>query len=567
MNHAGAVNAHDARGPGSARRDFLVILAFGTLLFFWRLGSHDLWPPDEPRFGLVAREMWSRGDYSVLSLNGRLYTDKPPLMFWAINGFGRLLGGVDEWAARLPSAVSGLLALLLLHRLGTWLYDRRTGLMGALVFATSLQILERARWASIDMTLNLFVLAAIVLLWRGRARPEVSIACNRLAWISMGLATLAKGPVGLVLPILAVLPWTLLERDFRAARRFFLPSGLVLYLVVTLSWFGLFAHRLGIDFALDVLVHQNVERYVDAWNAQHPVWFYLWRFPAGFVPWILFLPGAIADAFSAEEREHRSAARFLLTWIAAIVVFFSFSTGKRGVYIIPLYPAAAILVGRLMARATAPESASAPSAVASTAIGRLRLPLLLWSGVALLLALGLPLTAARRQPDLLPATCAIGGLLLAGAIAALLLHHRRHRSLAPVCLLGSILAVTLVTLETAVPWMNRHKNLRGCAEQVRSRLHPEIPFGTTEQKREVWVFYTGRTAEVMNTHEALIGYLSQDGPRDLLIEEEKLRDLGEGLPDGFAEVMRCRVGEEDFLLLRRGEASGRASPARRESAP
>ena len=116
--------------------------------------------------------MWDRGDYSVLSLNNHLYTDKPPLFFWAINGFARLLGGIDEWAARLPSAVSTLLALFLIERLGAWLYDRRTGLLAALVFATSLQILERGRWASIDMTLNLFVLSAIVLLWLARARPQ-----------------------------------------------------------------------------------------------------------------------------------------------------------------------------------------------------------------------------------------------------------------------------------------------------------------------------------------------------------------------------------------------------------
>ena len=171
MDGQEAVNAAARRWPG-----LLLLTAAGLLVFFWRLGSHDLWPPDEPRFALVAREMWTRGDYSVLSLNNHLYTDKPPLFFWAINGFGRLLGGIDEWAARLPSAVAALLALLLIERLGGWLYDRKTGFVAALVFATSLQIVERGRWASIDMTLNLFVLSAVLLFWRGRARPESQAA-------------------------------------------------------------------------------------------------------------------------------------------------------------------------------------------------------------------------------------------------------------------------------------------------------------------------------------------------------------------------------------------------------
>src|SRR3990172_1299514 len=97
------VNAESPAPGAPGRAGLAILLAAGFLIFFWRLGSHDLWPPDEPRFALVAQEMWSRGDYSVLSLNNHLYTDKPPLFFWAINGFGRLLGGIDEWAARLPS--------------------------------------------------------------------------------------------------------------------------------------------------------------------------------------------------------------------------------------------------------------------------------------------------------------------------------------------------------------------------------------------------------------------------------------------------------------------------------
>src|SRR5438093_4432490 len=106
-----ATDTVNASGP--LRRTALLVAA-GALLFFWRLGSHDLWPPDEPRFALVAKEMRERGDYSVLSLNNRLYTDKPPLFFWAINGAGRLVGGIDEWAARLPSAVATALSLLLI---------------------------------------------------------------------------------------------------------------------------------------------------------------------------------------------------------------------------------------------------------------------------------------------------------------------------------------------------------------------------------------------------------------------------------------------------------------------
>lgn len=534
----------DSPEPVNARhawRRLGLLVAAGAALFLWRLGSHDLWPPDEPRFALVAKEMWQRGDYSVLSLNDHLYTDKPPLFFWAINVFGRIRGGIDEWAARLPSAVSTILAMLLIERLGAWLYDRKTGLVAALVFATSVQILERGRWASIDMTLNLFVLSAIALLWSARKRPDGARARVAAAWAMMALATLAKGPVGILLPILAVLPLALIERDFGAARRMFTLSGPIVYLAITLSWFGLFASRLGPGYALEVLMHQNVDRYVEAWNATHPVWYYLWRFPVGFFPWVIFLPWAIAHALSGEERDRRSEALLLLTWIAAIFLFFSFSTGKRGVYIIPLYPAAAILVARLLARAGDPEAAGVAH--------RLRAPLYVWAGAALLLAAGLPLVARHRDPALVPVVAAIGVTLAAGACAAAVLHVRRRTGRAWIGLAGSLVLVNLLVTEGLFPWINRHENISGFASQVKERLEPGAAFATTEEKRDAWVFYTGRFAEEADTPGAIREFLSRPGKRQLLIEDD-LRDAVDltTLPD-VVESLRGRVAGQGYSLL------------------
>jgi 4-amino-4-deoxy-L-arabinose transferase-like glycosyltransferase len=548
MDERVAVN-EEARGPDTTgRAGLLILVAVGLVLFFWRLGSHDLWPPDEPRFALVAQEMRERSDYVVLSLNNHLYTDKPPLFFWAINGFGRLLGGIDEWAARLPSAVATLAAMLLIARLGAWLYDRRTGIIAALVFATSLQIVARGRWASIDMTLNLFVLAAILLLWRGRVKPQGSAASIRLAWVMMGLATLAKGPVGLILPLLAVVPSCLIERDFRAARRIFLPSGLALFVLVTLSWFGPFAMRLGPREAIEVLMHQNVERYVSAWNATHPVWFYLWRFPSGFFPWIVFLPWGVAQAFAADEKDRRGAALFLVTWIAAILLFFSFSTGKRGVYIIPLYPAAAILVARLLARGS--EHAT-PAAAPEAASRRLRTPLLISASIAAVLAVAIPIATRRQYAEMVPLAAGIGILLAAGGIAAAVLHARSRGIPAVATLMGSLVLVVLISTERALPLVNRHENIRGFAEQVRASLLPGAPFATTEEKRDAWVFYTGRFAEETDTPEAIADYLARDGPRDLLIEDDLLRRIDLARLPGVVEVLRGTVAGHSFHLLRK----------------
>ena len=191
---------------GTRRLGVALLIGVGAVLFLWRLGSHDLWPPDESRLALVARSMSVRGDHLVPALRGSPRPEGPPLIFWAVNAGAKLTGGVNEWSARLPSALSAIAALLLIMRLGTVLYDRRTGILGALIFATSVQTLLSGRWASIHMTLNLFILGAILLLHEGRAAQQGTPWRERLAWVLMGCATLTGGLAGLLIPLLAVIP-------------------------------------------------------------------------------------------------------------------------------------------------------------------------------------------------------------------------------------------------------------------------------------------------------------------------------------------------------------------------
>ena len=532
------------RGPWDA----LWLVAFGTLLFGWRLGSHDLWPTDEPRFGEVAREMWEGGDHVVLSLNGHLYTEKPPLFFWAINGFAHLTGGVDETAARLPSVLAAVLALLLIMRLGEVLYDRPTGFLAAIVFATSVQILERARWASIDMTLNLFVLAAILLLWQGTAGGAGEPWRVPLAWAAMGCATLAKGPVGLVLPLLVLAPATILVSGWRALRRLAPPAGVALYLAVTLAWFVPFALRIGPGDALGILTHQTVERYVDAWNAQHPVWYYLWRFPAGFFPWIVFLPwGLHAGLARSRPAGERRSAIVLTLWIAAIVVFFSLSTGKRGVYIIPLYPAASLLVARLF-------RGSAEQRGGSAGMRRLLPAFSVWAAAASAAAAAIVLVVPRRHPDLRGAALSVAAVLLAAAGLSLWLAARGRTVQAALSVAACMAAILLVCTESVVPWANGHLNLSGFAGLVRPHLRDEIPLAATEEKRDAWVYYTRRFVEEVDSDQQVLAYLGGPPPRDLLVEEECLARLRAHLPDGVLALASGRVSGRPYHLLRREAA-------------
>jgi 4-amino-4-deoxy-L-arabinose transferase-like glycosyltransferase len=553
------------------------LVLFGLVLFGWRLGGHDLWPPDEPRFGLVAREMLERGDPIVLSRNGRLYTDKPPLFFWAIDGFAILRGTtVDETAARLPSLLGSVLALLLVARLGARLYDRATGVLGAVLFATCQLILERARWASIDMTLHFFVLAAILLFWEevepDRGPPERTRRGARgsgwrtvAAWGAMGLATLAKGPVGLVMPLLAIVPALLLLRRAREVRRLFPPAGVVLYCLVVAAWFVPFSSRLGFGEAVHIATHQTVERYVNAWNGQQPVWYYAWRFPAGFLPWALFLPaallaafrragGAAAGASEAEEKKERTAAILLTAWMAAILLFFSFSTGKRGVYIIPIYPAAALLVARLFTR----EASRAAAARAAR----------FFAPFAFLAAGALAIIGPRRQPEFRAAAFVLGGLLVAAAAAAWWGASRRIL-VVPWGIAAAMTVLMLVACELVLPGADRYLNMSRFAAEVNAVRDKTVPLGSTEEKREAWVFYLKTTVEEVDTPDQILQWIGHGPDRDLIIEDELYRALASRLPPEVRIAYTGRVsGRPYYLLFRRvAPPAGAASPGDAGSAP
>ncbi|HXT22381.1 MAG TPA: glycosyltransferase family 39 protein, partial [Thermoanaerobaculia bacterium] len=160
--------------PG-LRRDLLLLALAAALLFLPGLGRRDLWNPDEARYAEVAREMRDAGSWALPRLNGAIYTQKPPLLFWLIDGASLLTGEVDETAARLPSALAGIGAVLLVYRLGRRFHGRRAGLLGAAAFATCFKVMWQARFGQIDMLLAFLV--ALQLWWFVRGYTESRPRC------------------------------------------------------------------------------------------------------------------------------------------------------------------------------------------------------------------------------------------------------------------------------------------------------------------------------------------------------------------------------------------------------
>jgi len=333
----------------------LLLLGFCFVFYFLALDQSELRKGDEIRYARIAQEIVTGGDWVSLHLHGQPYMDKPPLFFWLIAFSSYLWGGFASFSARFPSAFLGTFAVLITFFMGKSLYDSKTGFLSGLILATSFLFARYSTRANIDATLTFFTTASLFsfLQWYrcSKQESEGQMGIWRLSiygfYVGMGLATLTKGPVGFLLPLLVGLVYLLIQKDWKGIKRMRIFSGMLLFLAVVLSWYLPAVIKGGQAYLNETLFHQSIDYYSKGWDHPKPIYFYLCNFPVDFLPWTLFLPGAMAYGYSKDCYGKRKEFLFLLTWFVVPFLFFSFSAGKRDLYLLPLYPAASLMVGKL----------------------------------------------------------------------------------------------------------------------------------------------------------------------------------------------------------------------------
>ncbi|MCI0356382.1 MAG: glycosyltransferase family 39 protein, partial [Acidobacteria bacterium] len=278
---------------GERLRDYLLLLAAGGLLFFVNLGNHSLWDVDESHNAECAREMLVADNWRVPTFNYVLRTDKPVLLYWLMI-FAYQCFGVTEFAARFWSAVCGLGSLLVTYELGRAMFDRRTGLLAGLVLGSAILFCVSAHAATPDALLIFFTLLTFLLFWTGYRQ-------QRSGWLlgigaTMGLAVLAKGPVGLLLPAAAIGLFLLWERRLRDLLSPRLLFGLMLFAAITLPWYILVGVETKWRFFWDRATGQgfflkhNLGRFMRPLERHGgPFVYHPLAFLAGFAPWSAFL--------------------------------------------------------------------------------------------------------------------------------------------------------------------------------------------------------------------------------------------------------------------------------------
>lgn len=530
-----------------------LLVGLCLVIYFVNLGQWDLWNPDEPRYAEVSREMVNGGDWVLMHRNGALYTDKPPLFFWAIAFSSFLWGGFIPFSVRFPSAFFGALTVLLTFFIGERLYSSRTGFLSGLILATSAQFAYLSTRGNIDTTLTFFTTASILcfLLWYQR-RQERGASPERMKglpfygyYLGMALATLVKGPVGFILPLSVTLLFLLVQRDWKGIKAMRLLPGILLFIAVVLAWYLPAVLKGGKEYFNATLIHHSVNRYAKGSAHIRPIYYYLYQFPPNFLPWIIFLPGAMVYGFSRAMTAKRKEFLFLMIWFTSIFLFFTLSRGKRGLYFLPLFPAVALMIGKLW------------EDFVSFSMRHFRhewvtLPLYVLIGGVFAAGVALPWVISIKFPSYLSYSLPVTFFLIGVAVSLFLLNRLKHYGAVFLLLIVMMAGGFFYTLRVVFPLVNPHKTARFICQEITSRIQPGerlAIYGDFEPGP--YNFYTGIVPIlVLEGEEALLNFLGSTERVFCLFRSRDFLKFEriEGRPE-VQLIAKRGVGDSDFILI------------------
>jgi 4-amino-4-deoxy-L-arabinose transferase-like glycosyltransferase len=591
-------------------KHLLLILALSATVMLTGLGSSRLWDDDEPRNAGCAREMLARGDWVVPWFNNELRAHKPVLTYWCIMA-SYLVLGESEFSARLPSALAAIGTTLLIYAIGRRLFSPQAALWAALILPTTMLFAMAGRIATPDSLLIFCVtLSMAVYVWTARLarvpEGEENHETNETnetesgetrrffprhwwqaaaIYAAMGLAVLAKGPVGLVLPtailgmFLLIVHWRpeIPTRSVSAGPSRVLPrlrcglvwigrgivhffctawsmrplTALTIIALIAGPWYLAVGYQTDWKFLEEFIIKHNLERATGAMEGHRAgLWFYPVMLLVGFFPWSIFaIPLALdATAMARQNRSERLALVFLLCWIGVWIGAFTLAKTKLPSYATPCFPAIALLAGRYIERLITGDLAG----------GRYWPPVsflcLAGSGLAALVAL--PLVAGRYLPG--DEWLGILGIIpVAGGLAALALWRINRRAMAISGIVSSAGLLVLGVFALGAYVASRHQQ----ADQLLSAIRqadgqPQVAsFRVLEPG---WVYYGGRPIrEIRDSREEAAAFLTRSPDALLITTERQWLALSKtGLSPDLVVLAKVRRFLKDERLVLIGRPRG-----------
>jgi len=524
-----------------------VVLVVAAILFIANIWGYDLWAPDEPFFGEGAREMVVDGHWLVSHINGVVNTHKPPLFFWLIALLSLPLGRVTSLTARLPSALAALGTVAMTLRLGRRWSSEKTAVLAAFVLATTYMFWDKARTAQIDALLCFLIWVALSAFEAWRAGDLVGRRAGLIFWAAGALAVLAKGPVGLLLPLGIALVTLAVDRDLRRWRRFAPFGGPLLFALICGAWVAAAAVWGPAEYSVwGALKEHFIDRGIHGMHHAQPWWYYAKVLPVQLLPWSFLVPGALVMAWRRRDRMDR----FLLVTVIFVVLFFSISTEKRTLYVLPAFPAFALMTARFIGVVLGWEEGPAMSRKWVT-VGQGILGALLT-----LLGCAAPFAVQRLEVVSPLAISALAVMLLATGVVTLLSVFR-SRLLASTLVPGIGFAVALLLTAVVVfPMFDALKSSRQFADTISSRTAASVAAGHQVLAFDLgnlpvhYAFYTDGlyTVETANIDD-LTRHFSQDDPVWAVANLDRLDELPTEIRENLDVVAVTKASRRKVALV------------------
>lgn len=538
-----------------------ILLALAILLLFLGLGSLGLTDRDEGRNAEAGREMFETGDWISPTFNYESRYTKPVFLYWLMSLSYRLFG-VSEFAARLPSALFGVALILLQYLFLVRVRGPLPGLFGGLMLLLNIEMVAIGRMALTDSVLIFFTTLALYGFWLGLHGSTGLTTGGEgkhrhffwLFYLGMAVATLTKGPVGVAVPLLAVVPYlTVTRRWGQFWQRGFPLSGALLFLLLALPWYATMLAIHGSDYTASAQV-QTVGRFLNPMEGHGvTIFFYFPVLFFGFFPWSGFLPVALYQAFTGYRREargnreddpsyspspiaHRLPAPqelelFAALWLVAVFLFFTASATRLPHYIGPLYPAAAILAASYWTRCLSDPATPGIRASFHTLMG---LGYLLGATLAALPSLYATFVehiakefpaAAQVDPGLSPIVA--GAVVILGTAIVGYFGLSEHRRPGAFWAAGAMISlVLLLAIQIALPRFSKYfiAPPQELAYAAGLNLEPNDRLIAYGPGRPSLVFYAKRKVIMVGRgeEEAMRPYLAQPG-RTFILLPSRLR--------------------------------------------
>ena len=547
----------------------VVVTVAAALVLLTNLGGPALWDEDEPKNAACSLAMLERGDWVVPTFNGRLRVEKPALVNW-VHLAGFAVAGRNETGARLGSAILTTLTCLLVWRIGRIGFGAHAGLLAGLAMATCVWTAVGGRSATPDAPLVFFTTLGLWCFVMGHRRAGGELGPGWRSWRSacacgaaLGCAVLAKGPLGLVMPLVAFLAFTLwqawddraspiprIPRLWRAVVALRLPLIAGTAAAVALPWYAAVTIRTGGAWLEGFLFVHNVGRFQAPMEGHDGSAFVY--YPAvlaiGFFPWSIVLAAALVHAavivgptagpVGEPAAARRDAIRLMICWLAAWLGVFSAAGTKLPGYIWPAYPALAIITGDLLASWGAGEAICTrwcrlPDR-ALEGVMRLAWSILFLAGLGLGIALTLAATAGIPQLAIL---APIGLIPMAAAAAAWILQSqgRRQASLGALAVSACLVVTLLAAVGSDV--VGGARAARRLVDSLGARPAAGAWAGFGSVPPSV-VFYAADTIPQLHSTEAVSDHLGARPDAHLLVDARFEMNLPSPLPLGYGVIAR-----------------------------